>query len=876
VSIGSYARGYRVLSDRQLSAALLRETTESAGRKYPTRRAGLNILGQMADQPSVAIQTTRAEIAASELIDQLRDAVFAFDLDGRIAAFSRGAEELYGHRAEQVMGRHYTMLGPPAVREAAVEIAQRALAGEIQRVDGHILTRSGQVRGVLMTLSPLRDAAGEIHAAACVVRDAGGRQLRERQHELIAQLASETEAVIGTDRDGLITVFNRAAEELLGYSATEAVGLINGLVLFDPQELERRTAANAGASPFREAHSGERHEDVWTLVRKDGSRLEALLSARAVFTRLGEVDGFVAFVRDLSALRGVELARMHAEERFRIAFEHAPIGLAITSLEEATAGRWTQTNPALARMLGHEPGELDGAAINDVTHPDDRGQTPELIAALRRNEPIAVEKRFIRSDGSELWAWVTSTPVPGPHGSPPTYSVTQVLDVGERHRFEEKLRFFAEHDLLSGLYSRRRYERELDTVVAELDAADACGADAHAALLVLDLDGFKSVNDRFGHAVGDDLVTHIGGLLRECVRRSDFVARLGGDEFAVILRDCQPAAAVAAAEKLVQTVRERGWVVTAKGTARVTTSVGVALRRPGCRIDAEEWTLAADSAMYQAKNEGRNCYVVHREDGRPTPLGAERDSWYARLRRALDDERLVLYAQPIVSLGAATAAHYELLVRMIGEDGQLIPPGAFLGNAERFELIGEIDRWVMRSAIALLRAHAAAGNDLSLSVNLSGRTMSDLALAADLGEMLAATPIPAGRLVVEVTETAAIVSLERARGLAAQLRAMGCLFALDDFGSGFSSFHYLKHLRFDYLKIDGEFISGLVTSASDRLLVSALVTVARGLGTLTVAEFVGDEETVELLRELGVDYGQGFHLGRPAPVAEVLPALPES
>ena len=183
---------------------------------------------------------------------------------------------------------------------------------------------------------------------------------------------------------------------------------------------------------------------------------------------------------------------------------------------------------------------------------------------------------------------------------------------------------------------------------------------------------------------------------------------------------------------------------------------------------------------------------------------------------------------------------------------------------------------MLKQAITLLHQHARAGNDFSLSVNLSGKTMNDLELAGDLGEMLKDNPIPPGRLVVEVTETAAIVNIERARELSQQLRQMGCLFALDDFGSGFSSFYYLKHLEFDYLKIDGEFIVNLVTSATDQLLVQAVVDIARGLGTQTVAEFVGDDQTVELLRELGVDYGQGFHLGRPAAVHELLPQLPDA
>jgi EAL domain-containing protein (putative c-di-GMP-specific phosphodiesterase class I) len=211
---------------------------------------------------------------------------------------------------------------------------------------------------------------------------------------------------------------------------------------------------------------------------------------------------------------------------------------------------------------------------------------------------------------------------------------------------------------------------------------------------------------------------------------------------------------------------------------------------------------------------------------------------------------------------------------MLDDNDELVPPGAFLLNAERFDLIGEIDRWVLSEAVRLLHEHARVGNDLSLSVNLSGRTMNDLDLAGDLGEMLKARPIPPGRLVVEVTETAAIVNIERARELARQLRQLGCLFALDDFGSGFSSFYYLKHLEFDYLKIDGEFITKLVSTETDQLLVQAVVGIARGLGTQTVAEFVGDSETVKLLEQLGVDYGQGFHLGRPAPVETLLPPLP--
>jgi diguanylate cyclase (GGDEF)-like protein/PAS domain S-box-containing protein len=697
------------------------------------------------------------------------------------------------------------------------------------------------------------------------------RMPRARELEFMAQLLGETDtvAVIGTDRDGLITFFNRGSEELLGYTAEETVGLLNGLILFDPAELERRSAADGGASAFQRARDGELEQGVWNYVRKDGCKVEVWVSFRAIFDRCGEIEGFISFARDISEMHQAEIARVQAEERFRIAFEHAPIGLAIASLEGPTAGRWEQTNPALALMLGWQPGELDGALIDDMTHPDDRRYTARFISELREGRPIVVEKRFVCRDGSFVWTYVSSTPVPSLHGAPASHAVTQVMDISERRSFEQQLQHMADHDPLTGLHNRRRFESELERVI---DVARA--RDEHAALLVLDLDGFKTVNDRFGHSAGDDLVTHIGALLRRSVRKSDFIARLGGDEFAIILRDCKLKEAADVAEKVLETIRSRGIVVTPHGTARVTTSIGIAIFQPGSATTADELAVSADSAMYDAKADGRNGYAVFSADG--GRHGAEeRDSWFSRLRRALEEDRFVLFAQPIVPIYSAGLPRYELLVRMLDDrTGELVPPGAFLLNAERFDLIGEIDRWVLRRAITLLHQHAQAGNDFSLSVNLSGKTMNDLELAGDLGEMLKQNPIPSGRLVVEITETAAIVNIERARELAQQLRALGCLFALDDFGSGFSSFYYLKHLEFDYLKIDGEFIVNLVSTATDQLLVQAVVDIARGLGTQTVAEFVGDDATVELLRKLGVDYGQGYHLGRPAAVQELLPRLP--
>ncbi|MEA2265688.1 MAG: hypothetical protein QOE27_1271, partial [Solirubrobacteraceae bacterium] len=236
-------------------------------------------------------------------------------------------------------------------------------------------------------------------------------------------------------------------------------------------------------------------------------------------------------------------------------------------------------------------------------------------------------------------------------------------------------------------------------------------------------------------------------------------------------------------------------------------------------------------------------------------------------------DRFVLHAQPIMPISATGAPGFELLLRLPDAHGDLIPPGSFLSNAERFGLIDKIDQWVLREAVLHLSASHAAGRDLMLTVNVSGKTMGDARLAGYVESLLDKHPIRPDRLVIEITETAAIINIERAHHLAQELRALGCRMALDDFGAGFASFYYLKHLEFDYLKIDGEFIRNLCATPTDQLVVQAVVTVAAGLDTSTIAEFVGDDATLELLRDLGVSYGQGFHLGRPAALADTLPYL---
>jgi EAL domain-containing protein (putative c-di-GMP-specific phosphodiesterase class I) len=305
--------------------------------------------------------------------------------------------------------------------------------------------------------------------------------------------------------------------------------------------------------------------------------------------------------------------------------------------------------------------------------------------------------------------------------------------------------------------------------------------------------------------------------------------------------------------------------------ARISASIGVSAFTADGALAADDIIAEADIAMYDAKEAGRAGIRVFRAEEHRRERMTVRAQWITRLREALERDRFRLYAQPISGICSNGVQRAELLLRYLDDDGSLVAPGHFLYLAERYDLMRDIDRWVIGQAIELLDREHAAGRDVALSVNVSGRTLTDAHIGDELAALLAGRRFPAGRLIIEVTETAAITNLERARAFADRLHELGCRFSLDDFGSGFASFYYLKHLRFDEIKIDGEFVRRLPDTPVDELVIEAVVGIARGLGTKTVAEFVSSDETVAILRRLGVDYGQGLHLAPPVPVETLFP-----
>jgi diguanylate cyclase (GGDEF)-like protein len=428
---------------------------------------------------------------------------------------------------------------------------------------------------------------------------------------------------------------------------------------------------------------------------------------------------------------------------------------------------------------------------------------------------------------------------------------------------ESELRFLADHDSLTGLLNRRRFRAELDQYVSFTARYGGRGA-----VMVIDIDGLKEVNDKLGHQAGDRLIRRVADVLRERVRGTDLVARLSGDEFAVLMPQTDTAGALQLGEDLRSQVAD-GFSQSAE-TAPASISVGITMFGGQAAAASEAVLLAADQAMYQAKEEGRNRIMLFNAPGEAADVAQRAQTTSARIRDALTQNRLSLATQPIRSLADGGIERYELLLRMTGESGELLPAASFIEVAERSGMVQELDRWVVARALELMAERQRAGNPVSLHMNLSGASMTDLSVLEFIERRLDEGEADPARCTFEITQTARVEDYDTAAGFADRLTEFGCEVAIDDYGAGFGPFAYLKKVPFDVIKIDGTFVRDMSHNDADQLVVKAIVEIARGLGKQTIAEFVEDEVTTNLLREYGVDMAQGFHLGRPVDAAEAL------
>ncbi len=554
------------------------------------------------------------------------------------------------------------------------------------------------------------------------------------------------------------------------------------------------------------------------------------------------------------------LALKASEQRYRELFQNVTAGVFQTTDD----GKFMAANPALVRMLGYDSEdellELDISRdiYMDAGHRDDWARAMRDCGEVRNAEIV-----LKRKDGSKIVVLENSRAVRDAEGRVLFYEGT-LTDITAAHELSQQLSYDASHDALTGLANRREFELRLQHA---LELTQATGA-THV-VLFLDLDRFKGVNDSSGHVAGDELLRQLGEVLRGRVRSADLVARLGGDEFGVLLQNCNQNDGLQVAQQLLKAVQEFEFLW---GAHRFALGVSIGLVAVDGRFKRIAQVLnAADSACYQAKDAGRNRVVVHREDALLHQRHGEM-GWLARAKRALVDNRLFLEAQLIQPLlpapdGAPRLPHYELFVRMRDESGRVVPPAAFLPAVERFNLSVRYDRWVIGAACRWAGEHPGVFDRVSrLFVNLTRDSVIDAETAEFVRQSLATSGVNPAHFGFETAESVAIAHLGKANQLIASLRRAGCAFALDDFGSGVSSFAYVKALGADFLKIDGMFVGNLSQDRVDCAMVRSIKEIGHVMGKLVIAKSVESDAVLQQLREIGVDYAQGFAVAAPQPI----------
>jgi diguanylate cyclase (GGDEF)-like protein/PAS domain S-box-containing protein len=652
--------------------------------------------------------------------------------------------------------------------------------------------------------------------------------------------------------------------EMLGYLAGELpVNLTYWRAIAHVEDYDRVMAA------MREHVEGrsETFDAVFRARSKFGEWRWLRCRGKAVRDEQGKAVRVVGTQTDITDSKELE-RQLHAEkERAQVTL--ASIGEAVLTTD--AEGNISFLNPAAERLSGWPARDAVGMPVEAVMvliSEETRETLPSPFQRCRETDQLnrlPAHTLLITRTGNELA--IDDSVAPIHDGDGRLVGMVMVFqDVSESREMTRRMNWQISHDALTGLASRREFEHRLEGMVE-----DARRSREQHALLYLDLDNFKIVNDTCGHLAGDELLKQLAFLLSEQMRRNDTLARLGGDEFGALLERCPLDKARMLADKLRQTVSEFRFVWGGK-TFEIGVSIGLVMVGPDTTSLTEALSMA-DLACYAAKEQGRNrvhIYSAEDQEG----LNRHREMLLATdIRAALDADSFVLFGQELLPLRGQPGRQIEVLVRMQGDRGELVPPGAFIPAAERYGLMPLVDRWVVEQALQALRKAGASGDDVRLSINLSGLCFGEAEMPAWMGRVILDSGIDPGRITFEITETAAVAQMARGVHFMRELKALGCRFALDDFGSGMSSFAYLKTLPVDVLKIDGAFVRDLSTDNVDRAFVEAIIRVADILGMETVAEYAEQPEVITTLAEIGVHYVQGFAVGKPRPLNNLLSGI---
>ncbi len=811
------------------------------------------------------------------LIDEIGDGLVLLDRNARVLLWNRWMSEHSGLPQDQVSGRAlpelFVDLGEhllQAIRDALASGFCSLLSARLHpcslplfdstHAPGEPLPHSIEIaplqhRGERYCLLRVRNASQRVRNEQLLKRtlfelETVASRSREQEFQLQTVLDNTLDAVIILNCMGRISSFYRSAQKMFGYGHYDLLGKPVGVLLPAPYN---RRIDNLIRLDDQQA-SLEFFERVKAL-KKGGEIFHAELAVSSILK--GEDRQYIVTIKDISERKAAEEALYHEKEQAQVTLSSIADGVITTDI----IGQINYINPAALKLTGYAEEELLGQRIDRViTIESNRAELPVFECIETGHQVDSLEGDIlIDKKGKRRVIHQVATPRHNTIGD--TIGAVLILrDVSKSHRLANRLSWQATHDELTSLVNRREFERRLEKAIQS-----AREKETEHCLCFMDLDKFKVVNDTCGHAAGDELLRQLADIFRARIRGADTLGRLGGDEFAIILNECELGPAVNVAENIRAAVEDFrfGW----QGQSfQIGVSIGLVVVDRNSP-DLDEVFKAADSACYAAKNAGRNRVHIYSPDDIEISNRQGEVRWLVRIQNALDENRFELYYQPILPISdEREPMHYEILIRMRSEQGELIPPGAFISSAERYQLMPRIDLWVIENLFSWIEAHWDHRAPAVFAINLSGQSLADESLLYRVKKMIDAHAIAAEHICFEITETAAISNLSQAQLFMDELRQLGCRFALDDFGSGLSSFAYLKSLRVDYLKIDGAFVKDMVEDDIDRAMVESIHNIGSVLKLRTIAEFVEDDAILQALRKLGVDFAQGYGIASPRPL----------
>ena len=698
-------------------------------------------------------------------------------------------------------------------------------------------------------------------AGIAIKRQLDEERLRASEARYRGLFENTVDGVYIASRDGDIIAANPALVEMLGYANVEDLKAAGRTTVLYVNPIDReRVFARLEARGFVRNFE-------YRLRRKDGSEIVVLENSRAICDDDGNVVAHEGTITDISERKRAETRVFEEKERAQVTLQSIGDGVITTDAD----GNVDYINPVAQDLTGYDLRSARGLPVSELMmivneHTRATCENP-VVRCLKEGRVITLPENsvLITRDGVEVPIQDSAAPIRDRVGNI-IGSVMVFHDVSKESRLFRQLSYQASHDTLTGLINRREFENRL---VSALDAIHSNADETHA-LLYVDLDQFKVVNDTFGHTAGDALLRQLSEIIQTRIRSTDVLARLGGDEFGILLERCSKERAIEVAEAIRGEIEGYRFEWQESFTT-VRCSIGVVLVTSENAEDIAGLMSSADVACYSAKDMGRNQVHFYRDSD--ASLRHEEMKWVSKITSAVEENRFELFFQPIIGIGDSNKRkHYELLLRMRDEDGELVGPDQFIPAAERYNLMSTLDRWVIHEALSKLADRNDDGDArYTLAINLSGTSLSEDRFLEFVIDELEKRKPPAGAICFEITETAAISNLSRVVHFMQTLKKLGCKFSLDDFGSGLSSFTYLKNLPVDYLKIDGHFISNVAEDNVDESMVKAIHEVGNAMGIETIAERVETKEVLDKLGSLGVEFAQGYYIARPASVASFEP-----